>query len=212
MYMDTNLKNFLLEWKKPFIRDQDLALLFPGEDTRRYDAVKYVLKKNILIQLRRGLYLIGKPYGKGECDPFEIAQALYGPSYISLESALSFHGWIPEAVYATTSVCAKRTKVIETVMGIFRYSHTPPAHFFLNVQRIENKENTFLIAEPWKAIADAIYCSPRGWQSIHDLASDFRIEIETMQQSDRASLLHIAQHYGSSRVQKTLHKFLQELV
>ncbi len=209
--MDTRLGTLLQEWKKPFLRDQDLAILFSGEDGKRYDVVKYAIKKGILIRLQRGLYLIGPPYKKGELDAFEIAQSLYGPSYISLESALSFHGWIPEAVYVTTSVCAKRSKTIETSIGNFRYAHTPSAHFFLNVERIANKESSFLLAEPWKAVADAIYCYRKTWKSINDLSSDMRIEIETMQQSNRDSLLHIATYYDSSRVRTSLSRFAEEL-
>ncbi len=212
--MDTIFTNHLLSWQKPFLRDQDLAVLFPGKDTRRYDVVKYALKKGVLIQVRRGLYLIGKPFGKGTCDPFEIASVLYGPSYISLETALSFHGWIPEAVRTTTCVTPKRAKTFQTYLGVFRFSHAPPSHFFLNVQRVEETNNgssIFLIAEPWKAIADAIYCYRRDWKSLDDLSSDLRIEVETLEESDRNSLLHIAKYYDCKRVQKVLHMFYQEL-
>lgn len=214
--MDTKYRNLLLEWAKPFIRDQDLSVVFYGEETRRYDAVKYAMKKGVLIQMRRGLYLIGKPFGKGSCDPFEMAAVLYGPSYISLESALSFHGWIPEAVFTTTSVTPKRAKVIDTPVGVFRYSHTPTAHFYLNVQRIEQatgekSDTCFLLAEPWKAVADALYCYRKPWRSVRDLSLDLRIEIETLEQSDKKSLWHVAEHYASKRVQKVLRTFFREL-
>ncbi len=210
--MDTLFHQLLLEWKKPYLRDQDLIVTFKGENTRRYDAVKYAIKRKILIPVRRGLYLIGPPYGKGTGDPFEMAQIIYGPSYVSLESALSFHGWIPEAVYTTTSVSAKRKKIFETSMGVFRYSQTPSPHFFLNVQRITNEASTFLIAEPWKAIADLIYCSRKKWTSCQALSSDMRIENETLQQSDKKSLFHIATYYASPRVCKILKCFYEELI
>lgn len=210
--MDTSFSQFLLAWKKPYLRDQDLVVVFKEEDSRRYDVVKYALKKGILIHVKRGVYLIGPPYGRGACDPYEIAQILYGPSYISLESALAYYGWIPEAVYVTTSVSAKRTKLIETPVGKFRYSHTPATHFFMNVERIAKEESTFLIAEPWKAIGDVIYCYKKNWKSIQDLSSDMRIEIDTMKQSDLASLLHIATYYKSAKVRQILRRFTQELV
>lgn len=187
-------------------------MVFHGEDTRRYDVVKYALKKGVLIHVKRGVYLVGLPYGKGVCDPFEIAEVLYGPSYISFESALSYHGWIPEAVYVSTSACAKRSKMIETKIGSFRYSHTPAAHFFMNVERHVNGESTFLIAEPWKAIGDMIYSYKRSWKSINDLTFDLRVEHDTMKNSDLASLAHIARYYDSGRVRQILSRFEKELI
>lgn len=210
--MDSNFSQFLLGWNKPIIRDQDLILVFQSEDTRRYDAVKYALKKGVLIHVKRGVYLVGPPYAKGACDPFELAEAIYGPSYISFESALSYHGWIPEAVYSTTSACAKRTKMIETKIGNFRYSHTPVAYFFMNVERRSNSESTFLIAEPWKAIGDMIYSYKKNWRSVSSLSLDLRIELDAMHNSDLASLAHIAAHYNSQRVRQVLSRFAKELL
>ncbi len=209
--MDTRFEQQLFAWGKPFIRDQDLAVIYLGEETRRYDAVKLALKKGVLIGLRRGLYLIGPPYTKKQPDPFEIAGVIYGPSYISLESALSYHSWIPEAVYTTTSVSAKRSKTFETPLGVFRYSHVPSAPFFLNVERIESNGSIFIMAEPWKAIADMIYCYKKNWSSIHDLSSDLRIELDDIKNSDLQSLSHIAKNYGSQTVRKILLKLEKDI-
>jgi hypothetical protein len=212
MVMDSNFSQFLLEWKKPFLRDQDLITVFRGEDTRRYDAVKHAIKKGVLIHVKRGVYIVGRPYGQGMRDPFELAEMLYGPSYISFESALSHHGWIPEAVYVTTSACAKRSKMIETKVGNFRYSHTPAAHFFMNVVRQTNGQSIFLLAEPWKAVGDMIYSHKKSWKSIADLTLDLRIEQETIRSSDFASLVHIASYYDSTRVRQILSGFAKELI
>lgn len=151
-YMDTQFQQLLLTWQKPYLRDQDLVVIFQGKESRRYDTVKY----------------------------------------------------------AITSVSAKRAKVFDTPLGVFRYSHAPAETFFLNVQRIANDDTHFLIAEPWKAVADMIY-SNKNWKSIEELSSDLRIDIETMQQSDTNSLLHIASYYASAKVRKTLSSFAKEL-
>lgn len=209
--MDSKVTQLLMQWEKPFIRDQDLNILFQEKPSKRYDTVKYALSKGFLIHLRRGLYLIGPPYGKGQCDPFEVAQVIYGPSYISFESALSYHGWIPEAVYHTTCACVKRAKIFETPIGGFRYFHTPNDHFFLNVTIVEEK-SSFIMAEPWKAIADMIYSSKKQWQSLEDLTLDLRVEPETLLQSDRESLFHIASCYASHRVRTILSQFYKELL
>lgn len=209
--MDRRFSQLLLEWKKPFLRDQDLVPVFQGEKKRRYDAVTYALKKGILLPVKRGLYLIGPPFGPGKCDPFELAELIYGPSYISFESALAYHGWIPEAVFMITSASAKRSKVVETTFGTFRYSHTPQTGFFLNVERVEKEKSIFLIAEPWKAIADAIYSSPRRWKTVLDLSQDLRIEVETIRQSDLKSLKQLSEQYQSKKVRTLLAQFVREL-
>jgi predicted transcriptional regulator of viral defense system len=40
---------------------------------------------------------------------FEIANRIYSPSYISFETALFWHGLIPESVYGITSASTRRT-------------------------------------------------------------------------------------------------------
>ena len=79
------------------------------------------------------------------------------------------------------------------------------------MQRLETEYAHFLIAEPWKAIADEIYSHHRKWPTIHALSSDLRIELDTIQTSDLNSLQHIAQNYPSQYVKKNLQQFIKEL-
>ncbi len=210
--MDAKFEKLLFIWEKSYITDQDLMLVFFKEDSRRYDAVKYALKKGILKSVRRGLYLIGPPYKKVGFDAFEIAQKIYGPSYISFESALSYHGWIPEAVYTTTSATAKKGKIFKTSVGVFYYLHIPAENFYLNVQRVSSKESIFFVAEPWKALADYMYSHRKKWKTIHDLFLDLRIEKETMEESDLASLEHVANYYPKKGIRNMLSHYLKELM
>jgi predicted transcriptional regulator of viral defense system len=109
------------------------------------------MKEGKLIPLRRGLYLISKPYSNTFPNLFEIAQLIYGPSYISLESALAYHHWIPEAVYTTTSVSFKRNALFNTSIGQFHFSYVPNENFYMGVERVETKEAVFLKALNKKA-------------------------------------------------------------
>ena len=116
-------------------------------------------------------------------EAFEIAAILYGPSYISLESALSFHGWIPESTPTINSVCSKRSKNFETFLGVFAYHNIPVSVFHIGVSSsrknlMKDDEASFLIADPWKAIADFIYLRKRSWPSVIMLANDLRIELD----------------------------------
>lgn len=210
--MSTQLEKILLSWPRSFLTDQDLiTFMGPSHNTRRYDAVKYALRKNNLIHLKRGLYLIDPLFSRKPYDPLEVASVMYGPSYISFETALSFHGWIPEAVYTTTAASAKRSCTFETPKGRFRYLHVPAGGFYLNVQRILANSSSILMGEPWKAIADMIFALSKNWQSVEELAEDLRIELETLYTSDKNSLKHIAEYYNNKRVRKLLSKFSEEL-
>jgi predicted transcriptional regulator of viral defense system len=111
------------EYPKPYIHETALAILLGGTENRRYSWVKRALKKGTLVRLKRGVYLIEKKDAE-TVDAFEIALQLNGPSYISFESALAHHGWIPEAVYTITSATPKRSSIVPTPIGTFSFEHT----------------------------------------------------------------------------------------
>ncbi len=209
--MSTLLERYLFDWPKAYIRDQDLKVLFTNEDTRRYDAVKYAIKKGYLVILKRGLYYISLAQKNQPYDLYEIGQAIYGPSYVSLESALSYHGWIPEAVYSTTLVTIKRNKDFANPVGYFSYAHIPQLSFYDEVKRIESNGAVFLMAEPWKAIADYIYVHKKKWLTLQDLYLDMRIEIDILKKSNISSIKKIIRTYPSKKVRNKLSGFLRDL-
>lgn len=86
------------------------------------------MQKGVLVKIRRGLYTINLPF-KEPPDTFELAEIIYGPSYISMESALSYHGWIPEAVYTITSATTRRKKLFKTPLGVFAFFNFPVNNF-----------------------------------------------------------------------------------
>lgn len=210
--MSAKLEKYLADWPKPYIRDQDLQSFFLNNDARRYDAIKYAIRKGYLVVVKRGLYLIKLPFKKQIFDSFELAQALYGPSYISLESALSFHGWIPEAVYTTTSASKRRSKEFHTSIGFYSFKHVPSQDFYQQVNRIESEKSIFLIADPWKALSDYIYAYKKEWPSIQELSMDMRIELNTLTESNISSLKMLAKTYNSKRVCTVLGNFLRDLL
>src|SRR5262245_25728214 len=72
------------------LTDSDLAFLWGGTENRRYSLTKRTLARGDLIPVRRGLYVLGDLYRQRPVNLFELAQRIYGPSYISFESALSY--------------------------------------------------------------------------------------------------------------------------
>jgi hypothetical protein len=99
--------------------------------------IKRAMGRGEVMGLRRGLYCLGEKYHRQKINPFVLAQRIYGPSYISLETALSHHGWIPEAVYTLTSVSMGRSREFETPLGRFSFTRVVQKVFYAEVSRIQ---------------------------------------------------------------------------
>ena len=83
---------------------------------RPLDKVGEWVRQGYLVQLRRGLYAVGPELSHIKPEPFLVANHLYGPSYVSMESALSFWGFIPEQVVETVSMTAAKPHTYQAPM------------------------------------------------------------------------------------------------
>jgi hypothetical protein len=197
-----------------FFSDLELSLLIPGTENRRYALVKRAMAKGDLIQVRRGLYCLAEKYRGRPLNLFALAQKIYGPSYISLESALSHHGWIPEAVFSITSASAKRSREFKTPLGVFSFTRIPADPFLTAVDLHQADEGSFLMARPWRAIADYVYAYKKDWKGLHPLVENLRVDEEHFQSVDRrelGELEEIAESFRSRRVHKFIKGVLKEL-
>ncbi len=128
---------------------------------RPNDKISELLKSGFLIALRRGLYVPGPEADLSIPDVFVIANHLRGPSYVSLESALSYWGMIPERVVETSSITLKTTKTYNTPIGRFSYRHLAFPYYSFGLQRIElTPRQAAIIATKEKAICDKIILTP----------------------------------------------------
>jgi len=118
-------------------------------------------KAGKIYQLRRGLYSIAPPYQRQQPHPFLVANHLQKASYVSLQSALSFYGLIPEVVNITTSVSTGRPERLDTPLGTFEFRHIKTELLF-GYRMTELGEQSALIATPEKALLDLIYLQPGG--------------------------------------------------
>jgi len=209
--MNVKFLEILLNWPRAYISGIDLHYILDKTADSRQAIIKRAVGKGYLIPVRRDLYLI-KNAKKSSLDPFEIASIIYGPSYISFESALSYHGWIPEAVRTITCASVKRGKEFETPIGVFSYEHIPTKAFSLGVGQHQQGALTLFIASPIKALADYIYARRRTWESMEDLSNDLRIEIESFENSDKKLFVQLIESYPSPRVKKVLSVLLKELL
>jgi hypothetical protein len=139
----------------PLSRELILELL--KDYKRPNDKISEWIKNGELISLRRGLYIPGPKSDIEKPEPFLIANHLYGPSYVSLESALSYWGLIPERVYEITSVTLKSKKIYNTPIGKFSYQFLPSPYYSFGIKSVPfNNKQTILIASLEKAICDKL--------------------------------------------------------
>jgi hypothetical protein len=139
--------------KYPFDYSYLMSLLKDYRSPR--DKISRMIKKKEIIQVKKGLYVLSPEFG----NPINLkvlANLVYGPSYISLEYALSYWGLIPEKVEEITSMTNKRNKVFETPVGTFSYKYLLNSKFSVGIERISEETGAFLIASKEKAICDRL--------------------------------------------------------
>lgn len=148
------------------LRDEPVfesSLLFAGDVQPEYIRLQLDrwVKAGKIHQLRRGVYVLASPYQKQKPHPFLVANMLQKPSYISLQSALSFYGMIPDIVNETSSVTTVRNERLNTQLGVFEYRYINK-NFFGGYRLNELGEQQAFVATPEKAILDLIYLQPGG--------------------------------------------------
>ncbi len=138
-------------------------------------------KQGKLIRLRQGYYTFPALKEHGDV-PFYFANKIYAPSYISLESALSFYGMIPEGVIQITSVTARKTKTFQNPFGNYIYRSVKPELMFGYSMEQSSLSNNWsmLLAVPEKALLDFLYLNPQ-YDSKEDMR-ELRLDIDFMQE------------------------------
>ncbi|WP_369764878.1 hypothetical protein [Flavobacterium sp. WC2429] len=128
---------------------------------RPNDKIKALKDKGIIKSVKRGLYIPGENANMRIPESSLIANHIYGPSYLSMETALSYYGLIPERVYAVTSMTIKPSKDFRTSIGLYSYSHLPLPYYAFGIKNVKLQENqTVIMASPEKALADKIVSTP----------------------------------------------------
>jgi len=120
------------------------------------DKVTQLLRAEVIIRVKKGLYVFGEDYRRRPYSRELLANLVYGPSFVSLDYALAVHGLIPERLAQVTSVTTGRARSFKTPVGTFVYRPTPREAFHLGMLRVEQEDIAFLIADPERALADKI--------------------------------------------------------
>lgn len=131
------------------------------------------LKKGLLIRLKQGYYTFPE-YENKPGFSYYFANRIYKPSYISLHTALSFYGIIPESVVQITSVTSLKTAVFKNDFGEYSYKSVKNNLMF-GYDLKQHSNNTVLkFAKPEKALLDLLYLYPfyNTIQEMKDLRFD----------------------------------------
>jgi len=134
--------------------DYNLLLQALRDYKKPRDKIRGLLKNKDIVRVKKGLYVLGREYNK-PYNKFILANLIYGPSYITGQTALAFWNMIPERVELTISMTMKRKKQFETPVGRFSYLYCPKKVFNIGVQLEDaGDQKKFLIASPEKALCD----------------------------------------------------------
>ena len=187
----------MIEWGEMII-DQ-ISDEYDGYSNPRMKLSRDV-KAGKYIRLKRDLY---------ETDPdapkTALAQAIYGPSYISFDYALSFYGIIPEYARHVTSATLNKhkDKVFKTDFCNYYYTDVPKRVFHIGVERKSLYDYTYFIATPEKALCDKFYkVEPRA--NLEEFAElffeDLRIDEDVIDTADLDLVTEISEQYHSKNV------------
>lgn len=163
------------------------------------------VKKGHLLRLKKGVYVFSRERDRLRGE--DIAPLLYPPSYLSLESALAWYGFIPEIVYAYTSVTARITRTFENVFGRFIYRHVK-SDLFWGYREIKTDHGAYLLAEPEKALLDYFYLN-LGRINTGDDFSSLRLNEEEMGHTlNKDKLMKYCEVFGVAKMEKWVRRCL----
>ena len=186
----------------------DYQALLDGlrEYARPRDKITTLLRHGAIIRVKKGIYVFGERYARRSFSREVLANMIFGPSYVSLDYALHYHGLIPERVEAVTSVTCGRGRRFSTPVGLFIYRMIPMRAYQIGIDQVVLEGGRpFLIAIPEKALADKIQddraTGIRSQAEMKEyLLTSLRIDPGGLERLDASLLTLIAERYRSRKI------------
>jgi hypothetical protein len=167
-----------------------------------------------VLRLKPGLYVLAPDYRRSSLHPFVVAAALHSPSHVSLESALSYHGLIPEAVFQVSSVTVERGRCFKTPLGNFEFYRVPSDQPRAGVvaERLDDHSWAF-VASPLRAIADLVYLrkTVTSQDALKFLTDSMRIDEDDLHAVDLEDLEAIRGAIRNQRTRRFLNALREDL-
>ncbi len=180
------------------------------------DRIGALLADGSLIRVRKGLYVLGERYRRAPVSREYLANLIYGPSYVSLDYALSYYGLIPEHVQDVTSITTGASRRIDTPFGVFSYRFLSPRRYSLGVLWSGENDAKCLMASPEKALVDKVWAdkrfSPTSLTEVDAyLDDDLRLDEAQVATLDEESLVAIRGAFASQKVDMLVRCLMRRL-
>lgn len=164
-----------------------LSSLYP-KTKQISDKARYLEAEGRIVRLKRGLYVRSAEDGAMPTHLL-IANHLYGPSYVSFQTALRYYGLIPERVYEIQSMTTKHSRSFDTPLGWYSYRSSSVDYFPIGIRQEREGDDTYLVAAPEKALCDILVktaglslSSNRKMESF--LTEDLRLDMDALKDFD----------------------------
>ena len=186
-----------------------------------YPETKHIVEKarrlesdGKIIRLKKGMYVVSPEETGKVLNRNLIANHIYGPSYVSLQTALRHYGLIPERVHLIQSLTTKHSRYFETPVGNFDYKCCNKEDFPIGVRPENDNDITYLIATPEKALCDLInYSKGVNLRFMKDIAlyleEDIRFDMDALSEFDMDILENCAINSRKSQNINTLIKYMK---
>lgn len=176
------------------------------------------LKADGLIEpVKKGLYVADRSLGFERPENALLANHILGPSYVSMESALSHYGLIPEKVFAVTSMTTKASRKFQTSIGLYTYTNLPLPYYAFGLASVSlSKDQQAIIAIPEKALCDKIATTAgitlRSQSSARDYVfGNLRMEEEDLAKFDLNVMLGWLENAPKRESLEMLIKMIQKI-
>ena len=145
---------------------------------RPNDKIYQLAKEGIIQSIKKGLYIVGPALNiDRKPEPFLLANHILGPSYVSVETALSYHGLIPERVYEIASMTTQTSRKFTTPSGTFTYTRIPLPYYAFGIRSVKLADDQYaMVASPEKALCDKIITTSGLLFRSRKAATEFLLE------------------------------------
>jgi predicted transcriptional regulator of viral defense system len=163
---------------------------------------------NRIMRVGRGKYLLNKTFRKQTPSVYYIANQLLRPSYVSMHTALQFHGLIPEAVFLIQSMTPRHGRMQKTDLGTFKY-HSIKQERFWGYKKYSTSDknylqNSFFMARPEKALLDLFYSQKGEWPK--ERISEMRFQ--NLEKINFKTLEDFKERFSSPRISRAGNNFI----
>jgi len=188
---------------------KDITNLFPNQSLKTLkNNLSRWMKQNRFIRLKRNLYEFVEPGAESKITDLYVANRLYEPSYVSLETALSIYSIIPDIAIQVTSVTTRPTRNFKNKYGLFLY-RTCRKRAFIGYRLVSYGAEKVLIADKEKAFVDFLYYRLRSGNRL-DFKEE-RFEEKILKGMDWSKMLRYAALFNNRTLEliKDYQRFLR---